>query len=87
MPLYIHPLFSSTVIVPPSASCRRMIGIPTPRFPVTDTEITEQKEVREILNKGKVNRRLTACLELLVFSQVASLAIFIADFVAHEANR
>ena len=36
-PLYVSPFFSSTVIIPPSASCKTMTGIPTPLFPDTDT--------------------------------------------------
>lgn len=36
-PRQTSPFLSSTVIMPPSASCRRMMGIPMPALPVTDT--------------------------------------------------
>lgn len=39
-PRHTSPFFSSTVMIPPSASCRRMIGMPMPALPVTDTWCT-----------------------------------------------
>lgn len=39
-PRQTSPFFSSTVMIPPSASCRRMMGIPMPALPVTDTGCT-----------------------------------------------
>lgn len=39
-PRQTSPFFSSTVTMPPSASCRRMMGMPMPALPVTDTART-----------------------------------------------
>jgi hypothetical protein len=39
VPLYTLPFFNSTVTIPPIESCKRMIGIPAPLLPVTDTEM------------------------------------------------
>lgn len=53
IPRHTSPFFSSTVTIPPSASCRRMIGMPMPALPVTDTTAAVAQARRVTNNDGE----------------------------------
>lgn len=56
-PRQTSPFLSSTVTMPPSASCRRMMGMPMPALPVTDTARTRVKSFPDSSNRPSQDRQ------------------------------